>query len=213
MDNQTFLKQILDQFKKPIPCQWRVQSYSKNKPSAAVIAYIDARDCMDLLDQYAIYGWSRKHYTIDSKVYCDTGIYMPDGTMHMRSDCGTESNVDKEKGESSDSFKRACVNWGIGRFLYELPIFYIDTDVKKEGNNYPKFIDKQKNLITDLSAYCNNLAKLNEAEKPVDRKPLLNDAVFAKLLPRVKAKEEGVLYKTIQAFQLSETQFNQLLTA
>lgn len=221
MDNQTFLKQFLEQFKKPIPCQWRVQSYSKTKPLATVMSYIDARDCMDLLDQYAVYGWNREHYTIDGKIYCRVGIYMPDGTIQLRSDCGTESNTEKEKGQSSDSFKRACVNFGIGRFLYDLPIIYVDTDVVKINAdysknikaNYPKFIDKQRNEIKDLNAYCNNLAKIEQTEKPAERKPLLNEATFAKLLPRVQAKEAGIIFKTVQAFQLTENQFNQLLTA
>lgn len=213
MDNQTFLKQILEQFKKPIPCQWRVQSYSKTKALATVMSYIDARDCMELLDQYAIYGWNREHYTIDGKIYCRVGIYMPDGTIQLRSDCGTESNTEKEKGQSSDSFKRACVNFGIGRFLYDLPIMYIDTDMVKASGNYPKFLDKGKKPIPDLNAYCNTLAKIEPTEKPAERKPLLNDATMAKLLPRVKAKEDGVIFKTIQAFQITEIQLNQLLTA
>lgn len=166
MENTVFLKQLIENLKKEIPSQWRVQSYNKTKPLATVMTYIDARQCMDLLDEYAIYGWNRTHYTIDGKVYCSVSINMPDGSVQTRSDCGTESNTEKEKGQSSDSFKRACVNFGIGRFLYDLPIMYIDTDIVK-GNNYPKLIDKNKQIIKDLDKYCNDII---QGKKPIDNR-------------------------------------------
>ncbi len=156
MENSEYLKTLLAQLKKPIPCTWRVQSYSKNKPSATVMAYIDARDAMDVLDAYCVFGWHREHYLVENKVYCRVGIVMPDGSVMWRSDCGTESNQDAEKGQASDSFKRACVNFGIGRFLYDLPIQYLPTNVKKEGNNYPHCIDEQGKQIWDLTTYINN---------------------------------------------------------
>ena len=45
-----------------------------------------------------------------------------------KSDCGTESNTEAQKGEASDSFKRACFNWGIGRELYTAPFIWIPAD-------------------------------------------------------------------------------------
>lgn len=51
-----------------------------------------------------------------------------------KADCGTESNTEKEKGESSDSFKRACFNWGIGRELYTSPMVFIKTGTEKNEN-------------------------------------------------------------------------------
>lgn len=156
MENKEFLRQFLEQAKKPIPCTWRVQSFSKNKPVATVMAYIDARDAMDVLDAYAAYGWHREHYMVESKVYCKVGIVFPDGSIQWRSDCGTESNQDAEKGQASDSFKRACVNWGIGRFLYDLPIQYVTTNAKKEASNYPYCIDEQGKQIWDLTKHINS---------------------------------------------------------
>lgn len=155
--NQEYLKGLLANLKKPIPHQWRVQSYSKNKPVATVMAYIDARDAQETLDAYCTYGWHREHYEIDGKVYCRVGIVMPDNTIQWRSDCGTESNQDKEKGQSSDSFKRACVNFGIGRFLYDLEVKYVTANAKKEASNYPHCIDEQGKQIWDMTKYINNL--------------------------------------------------------
>lgn len=161
-----YLKTLLANLKKPIPHHWRVQSFSKNKPQATVMAYIDARDAQEVLDAYCEYGWHREHYMVDGKVYCKVGIVMPDGSIQWRSDCGTESNQDAEKGQSSDSFKRACVNFGIGRFLYDLPIKYIDADAIKGDQDktvgdkvykkYPNPVDKQGKRIWDMTTHINS---------------------------------------------------------
>jgi hypothetical protein len=155
--NKEYLSRLLPLLKKPIPHQWRVQSYSKNKPVATVMAYVDARDVQDVLDTYCEYGWQRKHQMLNDRLYCSLGIQMPDGTIQWKEDCGTESNQDAEKGQASDAFKRAGVNWGIGRFLYDMKIQYVDTNVKKEGNNHPNCVDKQGKQIYDLTTYINNL--------------------------------------------------------
>lgn len=202
MDNQTFLKQLIDNLKKEIPSQWRVQSYSKTKPLATVMTYIDARQCMELLDEYAVYGWGRTHEVINGNVYCSVTVNMPDGSIQTRSDCGTESSTEKEKGQSSDSFKRACVNFGIGRFLYDLPVLYVDTDVVKAQGNYPKFLDKNKQPIKDLNQYCNDLI---QGKKPVDNRlelkpntPQWNDAI-------AYLKGDGTLDKIKVKYKLSGT--------
>lgn len=154
-ENAKFLKELLCNLSKEIPYKWRIQSFSKFNPEASVVAYVDARDVQDLLDEYCTYGWTRKHYTVGSNVYCTIGVIMPDGSIIERSDCGVESNVDKEKGEASDSFKRAAVNFKVGRFLYGLKIHKITTNEKKEGSNYPYPVDENKKRIYDISSYMN----------------------------------------------------------
>ena len=69
------------------------------------------------------------------------GIRCADGWIY-KSDCGAESNTEKEKGEASDSFKRACVNWGIGRELYTAPFIFVKTgDVQiNNGKTYDRFL-------------------------------------------------------------------------
>lgn len=156
MTNEEYIKQLLPKLKQVIPHQWRVQSFSKNKAMATVMAYIDARDAMDLLDAHCDYGWARRHYEVDNKVYCALGIYMPDGTLHERSDCGVESNQDAQKGQASDAFKRAAVNWGVGRFLYDLEVQYVTTNESKKANNFPYCVDDQGKRIYDITKYVNN---------------------------------------------------------
>ena len=151
--NKQFIADLISNLSKEIPHKWRVQSFSKNKPSATVVAYIDARDGIDLLNKYAVYGWEREHYMVGNNTYCKVGVFMPDGSVQYRSDVGVESNTDGVKGEASDSFKRACVNWGIGGFLYELGIEYVQANEAKNNTNYPHCIDEQGKRIWDLTKY------------------------------------------------------------
>ena len=67
--------------------------------------------------------------------------------------------MDKEKGEASDSFKRAGVKWGIGRFLYDLEITYVKSSEAKTQNNFPYVIDDTGKRVYDLTEYINNLKK------------------------------------------------------
>lgn len=96
-----------------------------------LLLYKDARCDMNILDE-AGKVWTRRHYECKGNLFCEVGIYDSElGQFVYRSDCGTESNTEKEKGEASDSFKRACVNWGIGRELYTSPFIYIKGNVTK----------------------------------------------------------------------------------
>ena len=100
------------------------QAISTTKWSGvSLLLYKNARVDMDILDEVVgAENWQRKHEVINGNLYCHVGIYSKDKNEWVwKSDCGTESNTEKEKGEASDAFKRACVNWGIGRELYTAP--------------------------------------------------------------------------------------------
>jgi len=187
MENSEFLRSLLKELSKTIPHQWRVQSYSKKKPVATVMAYIDARDCMDVLNAHAVYGWTRRHYEVAGKVYCSVGIYMPDGSIQERSDCGVESNQDAEKGQSSDSFKRACVNWGIGGFLYDTKVQYIATNEVKSNSNYPYCIDENGKQIWDVTDF------VNKKNCKVDDRAKQEAVPEVKKLPELKEATEQYL--------------------
>lgn len=112
---------------------FRVQSINA-KGYATILAYKDARIDMQRLDQaVGPLNWQRKHELIDGKLFCHVGIYNPEtGQWTWKSDVGTESMTEATKGEASDSFKRACFNWGIGRELYDYPIISIKLVEKEE---------------------------------------------------------------------------------
>ena len=105
---------------------FRVQSVNKGG-YATILAYKDARVDMNRLD--AVYGvgyWQRKHEVINGKEFCSVGVWNKEISQWVWvQDCGTQSNTEKEKGQSSDAFKRACFNLGIGRELYDYPIIQV----------------------------------------------------------------------------------------
>lgn len=158
------LSELLESLKKPMPYKWRVQSFSKLKPEATLVAYIDARDVMDRLDECCTYGWQRDHRQVKENLFAGIGITLSNGNTFWRWDCGTESQTEAEKGEASDSFKRAAVNWGVGRFLYDLDILRLPANEKKENNNYPHLVDSSGKRIWDITAHCNSIAKIKPIE-------------------------------------------------
>lgn len=147
---------ILADLKKEITYKWRVQSFSKNKPSATCVAYIDSRDVCDLLDEVVgPENWQRDHKEVKGNMFAGIGIKCGDEWI-WKWDCGTESNQDAQKGESSDSFKRAAVQWGVGRFLYSLGIEYVNASEKKASGNFPYPVDRNNKRIYDLTTHIND---------------------------------------------------------
>ena len=99
---------------------FRIQSVTENG-YATILVYKDARVDMERLDNViGALNWKREH-TRDNQ-NCIVSIWDEEKKQWVsKEDTGTESNTEKEKGLASDSFKRACFNWGIGRELYAYP--------------------------------------------------------------------------------------------
>lgn len=107
----------------------RVNMLKEN--GVTLLLYKDARCDMNILDEtVGVDRWQRKHYECKGNMYCSVGIRFGD-TWVWKDDCGAESYTEKEKGEASDSFKRAGVNWGIGRELYTSPFIWISGNLCK----------------------------------------------------------------------------------
>ena len=121
---------------KDMPYKWKVQTCSAS--GCTMVAYIDARQAMDQLDKVVGPGkWQDKYEEIKGQLYCHVGIKVDDEWV-WKTDIGTASKVEKEKGEASDAFKRACVKWGIGRFLYDMEFVWIATFQGKDFKGAPK---------------------------------------------------------------------------
>lgn len=128
---------------------FRVQSINKGG-YATILAYKDARVDMNRLDAvYGVVGWQKRYELIDGNLFCSVGIW--NDTIKewiWKMDVGTESNTEKEKGQASDAFKRACFNLGIGRELYDYPIIQIKLETTefeiKNDKAYPTFNFKLK---------------------------------------------------------------------
>ena len=122
----------------------RVGQRSKDGNKYSVLLYKTARTDADILDE--VFGrdnWKATHYEVKGKDFCmievrtrfedDTKVD-PSGKYFCyewvgKSDCGSESNIEAQKGESSDAFKRAGFLWGIGRELYSAPQIWLSKDV------------------------------------------------------------------------------------
>lgn len=96
----------------------------------SLLLYKDARVDQRILDEtYGATNWQRSHQLIGDRLYCTVEVY--DETKKQwvaKQDVGTESNTEAEKGQASDSFKRACFNWGIGRELYTAPFIWVASE-------------------------------------------------------------------------------------
>lgn len=130
----------------------RVQSFTEK--GAILLLYKDARCDMNILDEsVGQIGWQREHYECKENLFCRVGIKFREEWI-WKSDCGAESNTEKEKGEASDSFKRACFNWGIGRELYTSPFIFIALDkinTYKDKNGKTQTRDKFSVVEIDTS--------------------------------------------------------------
>ena len=99
---------------------------SVNQWGIQLLLYKDARCDMNILDEtVGSFNWQRKHELINGNLFCSVGI-LNDGQWVWKQDVGVESYTEKEKGQASDAFKRACFNWGIGRELYTAPVMFIN---------------------------------------------------------------------------------------
>lgn len=109
------------------PSDIEVRAQQVTDKGAVLLLYKNARVDMAILDeQFGMFGWQREHFFKDGKNYCRVSIWDGENKQWVtKEDIGTESNTEKEKGEASDAFKRACVNIGIGRELYTAPFIWI----------------------------------------------------------------------------------------
>lgn len=105
----------------------RVGTLKKDGSGASYLLYKDSRCDMKILDEvFGAFNWQREHKELKGVIYCGVSICSEQGEWVTKWDAGAESTVEKEKGEASDSFKRACTNWGIGRELYTSPQIWIN---------------------------------------------------------------------------------------
>lgn len=87
------------------------------------LSYITARTAMNRLDNVlGPENWFDEYFPNANAVLCKLTIRLPDGTLLTKMDAGGHASMqdqgDDEKSAFSDAFKRACVKFGIGRYLY-----------------------------------------------------------------------------------------------
>ena len=127
----------------------RVGQTKKDGSGFSLLLYKTARTDAKYLDQVVgCLNWQKKFYLLDKTLYCSVGIYHDERKEWVwKDDCGSETQVEAEKGQSSDAFKRAGFAWGIGRELYSAPVIWvkITQEITIKTKFVVKSIDYDKN--------------------------------------------------------------------
>ena len=144
---------IFEQLKAPFPPEkvhWRIGSKTKDGSKARLLAYLNARDVMERLDEVVgPDGWYDEYDETPKRLLCT--IYLkigdapsgPYGNWVGKCDGAGDTNMEGEKGGISDAFKRAAVKWSIGRYLYDTDSPWVTLD---DRGNIPKDFDGSKFL-------------------------------------------------------------------
>lgn len=118
------------------PEEIEVRAARCTQKGVQLLLYKDARCDMAMLDEtLGPENWQRKHEEHNGNLFCSVGVKTDDGWV-WKEDAGAESNTEAEKGHASDSFKRACVNWGIGRELYTSPFIWVPGCVEQKNERW-----------------------------------------------------------------------------
>ena len=132
----------------------------------SLLLYKDARCDMALLDEtVGPENWDCNYEAIDGKLFCTVGVRCsPEGSYHewvYKQDVGVPSNMEAQKGEASDAFKRACFKWGIGRELYTAPFIWVSSEkcnIKQGKNSKPQCYDDFR--VTEMEVDDGRIVKL-----------------------------------------------------
>jgi hypothetical protein len=162
---------------------WRVGSTKGDKTAGMALAYLDSRDVMDRLDKICgIDGWqSDQPWSDGKKLCCRIGIKI-NGEWVWKSDGAGDTAVEGDKGAFSDALKRAAVSWGIGRYLYQTPNWWVP--LEKAGNSY-KFT---KEAFKELGAKYDQWLLPSRKQKFLEAK-VKNRVAYDSFLDAIVAEE------------------------
>ena len=124
-----------------------------NEKGLSLLLYKDARVDQRILDEtFGAFGWKRSHQCIDGNLYCTVKILdRESGEWVAKQDVGTKGYAEKQKTRASDSFQRACFNWGVGRELYSAPFIWIPAakaGIQKKGD---KYVSSERFTVSEIS--------------------------------------------------------------
>ncbi len=141
---------------------WRVGATNKEKTSCIALAYIDARDVMERLDEVCGIGnWQALHPHANGKTSCRIGIKIDGEWVWKENGCG-DSDVEAAKGAFSDSLKRAAVLWGVGRYLYDVQNVWVD--IVPYGRSYKIKNPNDSSLVGALEKAAKGIRVFGDSE-------------------------------------------------
>ena len=128
------MEEILKELKSPFPYEdidWKVQVTNKDKTQGMAVAYLDSRAIQKRLDEaVGAMNWTNEFMLWQDKAQiCGIGLYDAErGAWVMKYDGAENTDIEPVKGGLSDSFKRAAVLWGIGRYLYDMASIWVEIE-------------------------------------------------------------------------------------
>lgn len=162
-------REQLKKLAEPMEYKYRLQSAKYGK--ATIVSYVDSRQVQQRFDDVCgVENWQNDYKNIDGSLFGAVSILVAredtGGEWVTKWDVGSESNIEKEKGNSSDSFKRSAVMWGVGRFLYSLGIITLKAVKHTNDKEYPA-TDEGKILwnTEDLTEYCKKVVASGELDR------------------------------------------------
>ena len=166
MNEQELTKKLTAPFETK-DVEWRIQQTTQDKSRGLAVAFITSRAIQRRLDEtVGPFHWKTEfspwHQIGNGSQLCALSIYDEERKEWVTKTDGAEnSDIEPVKGGLSDSFKRAAVQWGIGRVLYNMDVVFVD--VEKRGKTWYMKKDQQERLDY---AYLKMLGKLNLTPAP-----------------------------------------------
>lgn len=157
------------EFRNLYPHEIELRVGTINKNGCSLLLYKDSRADMNVLDEtVGAMNWQRQHSRDNAN--CTVAIWDNEKQQWVsKEDTGTESYTEKEKGLASDSFKRACVNWGVGRELYSAPFIWInltsDEVIKNDKTGKYQLGYKTKFKVSHIDYIGKNITGLEIVDK------------------------------------------------
>ncbi|WP_420596491.1 Rad52/Rad22 family DNA repair protein [Deinococcus sp.] len=131
------LSDVQKRLQAPFPAHlvsWRAGAFAQGHQRALLLAYIDARAVQDRLDAICPDAWS-----FEMEIIAGASRPTVKGRLTVlgvvREDIGEagEGDLGTLKAAASDAIKRCAVQFGIGRYLYDLPKLWADWDNDKRA--------------------------------------------------------------------------------
>lgn len=133
-----------------------------NEKGLTLLLYKDARVDMNMLDEAISPEHWQCHYE-DHKgtLFCSVGILdSQTGLWVWKEDAGAPSNMESQKGEASDAFKRACFRWGIGRELYTAPFIWVPSAMYKSEQRNGKWTTYDRFEVSSIGYEGDSISQL-----------------------------------------------------
>lgn len=151
----------------PTLVSWRVGATTQDKSRGMALAYIDARDVMERLDETCgPEGWQCRYSHANGKTVCDIAVKVGDEWV-WKADGAGDTDYEAEKGALSDAFKRAAVRWGIGRYLYGMSTPWVE--VEPAGKSFKIKDGELRKLEALLEAHTGKIEWGSPSERAMAR--------------------------------------------